>query len=144
MPQTLAAPTGLSALGAYGAKVSIRFEEITREMAVGYDKTELVGATDGVLILTINQEFLPDDGSLTVIDVENGSAVTNWSRYFWKFFIRRKQDGEAFFVSFIDPATGAAEATKQFKFNEQQMDYTWFAYKLYSTGVSLRQYIPLV
>ena len=103
--QTLAAPTGLSALGAYGAKVSIRFDEITREIS---------------------------------------NAVTNWSQYFWKFFIRRKQDGEAFYVSFIDPATGAAETTKQFKFNEQQMDYVWFAYKLYSTGISLRQFIPLV
>lgn len=144
MPQTLLAPTGLTALGAYGAQVGIRFEEIAREFAVGYDKTELVGATDGILIIKLNLEFLPDEGTLTVVDPENGNAVTNWSQYLWKFFIRRKQDGEEFFVSFTDPATGAVEATKKFKFAEQQLDYTWFQFKLYSTGLTLRQFVPLV
>lgn len=142
--QTLAAPTNVSALGGYGATVGIRFDEIVREMAVGYDKSELVGATAGVLLIKLNLDFLDDSGVLTVVDVENSSAVTNWSQYIWKFFIRRKQDGDPFYVSFIDPATGAAETTKLFKFVDQQIDYNWFQFKLYSTGLQLRQYIPLV
>lgn len=139
MTQTLQLPTGINALGSYGASVSIQFDEIRREFGSGNDATEMVGHTDGQIILKLNYDFLPDEGSLTVLDPENSNAVTYWPRYLWKFFIRRKRDQEAFNVTFTDPGTGA-DSTLLFKFADSQLDYQMATFKLYSTGLVLRQW----
>lgn len=139
---TLAVPTGLQALGSFGAVVSISFDEIVRDYGGGYDTTELVGPTAGLIYLRLQLDFLDDSGQLTVVDAENANAVTNWSQYLWKFFIRRKQDGAAFNVAFTDPDDGMSR-TDTFKFMESRLDYTWFNVKLYSTGLTLRQFVAL-
>jgi hypothetical protein len=141
--QTLLAPTGISVLGAYGASVSVEYAEIVREFAVGYDKSELVGPTDGQLFLKLNYEFLPDEAPYTVVDVENGSAVTTWPVYLWRFYKRRKADGAAFNVTFYNPEDGADD-TRTFKFEDSQLSYDFLMFKLYSTGLLLREYIALI
>ncbi len=131
----------LKIIGSYGASVGIEFQEITRRYGSGYDQNDLTGPTDGTLVVRLNYDFLPDDGSLTVTDPENANAVTNWSVYLWKFFVRRKQDDEAFNVTIIDPSVGGTtELTELFKFVDRRMDFNWFSYKLYSTGLELRQW----
>lgn len=135
----------LKVIGSYPANVGIEFQELTRRYGSGYDQTDLVGPTDGTLTLKLNYEFLPDDGSLTVTDPENGDAVTNWPVYLWKFFVRRKQDGEAFYVTMIDPSVGGSTTfTQLFKFVDSRLDYSWFTYKLYSSSLELRQWKALV
>lgn len=135
MPQTL------QILGSYGAGVGIEFQRINRRYGSGYDQNDLTGHTDGTLVLKLNYDFLPDDGSLTVLDPENANAVTNWPVYLWKFFVSRMQDDEAFNVTVIDPGVGGSTTlTALFKFVDSRMDYSWFSYKLYSTGLELRQW----
>lgn len=138
MPQTL------QILGSYGAGVGIEFQRINRRYGSGYDQNDLTGHTDGTLVLKLNYDFLPDDGSLTVLDPENANAVTNWPVYLWKFFVSRMQDDEAFNVTVIDPSVGGSTTlTQLFKFVDSRMDYSWFSYKLYSTGLELRQWRAL-
>lgn len=134
----------LQIIGSYAAGVGIEFQRINRRYGSGYDQNDLTGHTDGTLVLKLNYEFLPDDGSLTVTDPENGDAVTNWSVYLWKFFVNRMQDDEAFNVTVIDPSVGGSTTlTQLFKFVDSRMDYSWFSYKLYSTGLELRQWRAL-
>lgn len=126
----------------YPASISIRFEEIVREFGGGYDTSEIVGPTDGTILLKFNYGHLPAGTSLVVSDPEDGGASTPWAKYLWKFFIRRKQDGEAFNVVADDPATGTT-ATWLVKFADSQLDYELLTYKLYSSGVALRQWRAL-
>jgi hypothetical protein len=138
----LAVPTGINVLGEYGAGISIRYDEISRDFGGGYDETELVGPTGGLLLLRLKYGFLDASGTLTVQDPENGNAVTKWSVYVWKVFKRRKLDGAAMDVTYIDPETEMT-ATAKFKFVDSQLDYETVTYLLYSTGILLRQFIPL-
>lgn len=137
--QSLVVPTGINVLGSYGASVGIHFDELVKRYAGGNDESELTGHTDGEFILKLKYDFLSDEGSLTVLDAENSNAVTYWPRYVWLFFVRRKQDQAAFNVTFTDPSTGS-DATKLFKFEDSDLTYETITYKLYSTGLTLRQW----
>ena len=138
----LEAPTGINILGEYGSSIGIRFDEISRDYGGGYDETELVGPTTGLLFLRLKYGFLPTNTLLTVVDDENSNTVTPWAQYLWLKFKRRKADGQAFDVTFIDPATNA-NSTKKFKFADSQLDYETITFQLYGSGLLLRQYIPL-
>jgi len=140
--QSFIAPTGINILGEYGAATSIRYDEINRDFGGGYDETELTGPTAGTLFLRLKYGFLPSSTALTVVDAENGSAVTPWAQYVWLFFKRRKADQAAFNVTYTDPATGS-DATTTFRFVDSQLDFETVTYKLQSTGILLRQFVPL-
>lgn len=128
----------LKILGGYGAKVSIRFARIVHDHGDGYVTKALVGNSAGERLFALNYDFLPNEGSLTVVDTENGNAVTNWPAYLWRFYVRRMVDGAAFNIIYEDPDAGASTTTLV-DFVDNQLDYDWMTFKLYSSGVLLRQ-----
>jgi hypothetical protein len=138
----LSSPTGISILGEYGAATGIRYARIEREFGGGYDQTELVGPTTGLLFLRLKYGFLPTDSELTVVDDENSNTVTPWAQYLWLKFQRRMVDGLAFTVSYIDPATNAA-GSALFKFQDSELEFEDVTYLLKSSGVVLRQWVAL-
>jgi len=137
MPQTLLVPPS------YSVGVSIRFDEIIREFGGGYDTNELVGPTDGIILLKYRYNILHAGAQLTINDPEAGGAATSWPKYLWLFYRRRKQQGDAFNVTLLeDPATEAA-MTQLFKFADSQLDYDLISWKLYTSGIALRQWRAL-
>lgn len=127
----------------YAIDVAVEYQEITRFYAGGHDKTEVVGPTDGIILLGLSFNHLPMGTSLTVIDPENGSAVTPWAKYLWKFFNYRKADQAAFNVNIEDPNTGAT-MTQLFKFADSRLTMQLINWKLYTaSGLQLRQWRAL-
>lgn len=126
----------------YAIDISLEYQEIQRFYAGGHDKTELVGPTDGIIVLGLSYGHLPAAG-LTVVDPENASAVTPWSVYLWKFFKYRKADQAAFNVGVDDPETNTT-MTQLFKFADSRLNYQQISWKLYTaSGLQLRQYRAL-
>lgn len=127
--------------GSYPVGIDYDFLEITRNYAGGHDKSELVGATDGIMLVTLSFNVLPAAG-FTVNDPENGNAATPWSKYFVKFFKYRKADGQPFYISELDPETEST-MTQLFKF-PPRLSIQLATAKLYtSQGLTLRQWRDL-
>lgn len=125
----------LQILGSYGMDIELEFAEIQRDFGDGYDANELVGNSAGELFYRLVFDFLPDSLELTVTDPEDGSAVKTYQDYLWDFFVRRKQNGDAFDV--VDPRTGS---TVSVKLTDIRLSYKFLTYKLFSTGLLLRQH----
>lgn len=129
MPQTL------QVLGSYGMELDIEFAEIVRDFGDGYDDNVLVGNSSGEKFYRLVLEFLPDGtDQLSVVDPED-SLTKSYADYIWDFFVRRKQDGEAFNIT--DPRDGA---TVLVKFAESRLSYQFLTYKLFGSGLLLRQH----
>lgn len=125
----------------YPIQIDYDFLEITREYAGGHDKSELVGPTNGIMLVTLSFNHLPAAG-LTVNDPENSNAATPWSKYLVKFFKYRKADGAPFTISVNDPETETT-MTQLFKF-PPRLSIALATYKLYtSQGLTLRQWRAL-
>lgn len=125
----------LQILGSYGMDIEIGFAEIQRDFGEGYDANELVGNSSGELFYRLVFDFLPDSTDLTVTDPEDGDAVKTYQDYLWDFFVRRKQTGDAFDVT--DPRTGS---TVSVKLIDTRLSYKFLTYKLFSSGLLLRQH----
>lgn len=138
----LAVPTGINVLGEYGASIGIGYDRIIRDFGGGYQTNELTGPTAGLLTLRLNYGFLPQGTEITVVDAENSNTVTPWAKYVWLFFKRRMADGAAFDVTYTDPATGSTD-TDKFVFVDSELTYEEANYKLSTTGIVLKQFIPL-
>jgi hypothetical protein len=126
----------------YAVDISLEYQEIQRFYAGGHDKTEVVGPTDGIIILGFSYGHLPAAG-LTVNDPEAGGAATPWAKYLWKFYKYRKADQQPFTVTIDDPETNTT-MTQLFKFADSRLSYQQITFKLYtSAGLQMRQYRAL-
>jgi len=126
----------------YSVNIDLQYQEIQRFYAGGHDKTEVVGPTDGIILLGLSYGHLPAAG-LTVSDPENSGAATPWAVYLWKFFKYRKADQAAFTVTIDDPATGTT-MSQLFKFADSKLSYQQITHKLYTaSGIQLRQWRAL-
>jgi len=137
MAQTLLIPAS------YPIDISIEYQVIQRFYAGGHDKSEVVGPTDGIMLLGLSFNVLPMGAQLTVNDPENGGAATPWARYLWRFYNYRMGDQAAFNVGIEDPETGAT-MTQLFKFADPRLTMQLITWKLYTaSGVQLRQWRAL-
>lgn len=135
-------PLSLQIPFTYPSSISIEFDEIVRQYAGGFDTSEIVGPTDGTILIKGNFGHLPAAGSLTVTESALSMSPIPYSQYLWLFFIYHKQNGEAFNVTILDPATNTA-ATFLCKFVDSRLDYEMLTYQLYSSGIALRQFRAL-
>ncbi len=126
----------------YPSTISIEFDEIKREFGGGYDTNELVGPTDGTITVKGNFGHLPAAGSLTITETAISMSAMTYSVYLWKFYIYHKQNGEAFNITILDPATNTA-ATFLVKFVDSRLDYEMLTFQLYSSTLQFRQWRAL-
>lgn len=125
----------LQIIGSYGLELDLAVNEIVRDFGDGFDQTVFVGNTAGLRRYRLKYEFLPDSTSdLSVTDPED-STVKSYARYLYDFFLRRKVDGAAFQITC--PLKGD---TVLVKFTDKVLTLQLFTYKLYSSGLALRQY----
>lgn len=126
----------LQIIGNFSPEIEIEFEEIRRDFGSGYDANLRVGHTDGQLRFRLVYNVLPGAQGQTILDPETSTNKTQ-ADYLWDFFVKRKQDGQPFYVK--NPRT---DANVLVKFSESNLTYTKFAVKLFSTGIRLHQYRP--
>lgn len=136
--QTLLIPSS------YQYTTEIVFDVVDRSFGDGYDNSIVVGHSEGLLYYTLRYDFLHyATDQLSVTDPED-STLKSWPSYLWAFFKRRIIDGEAFNLKYsvdpfnlVDPATGSAVLVK---FVDKRLSLENITFKLYSTGIVLRQY----
>lgn len=112
----------------------IEFGEIERNYGKSYSTILRTGHSDGDLSFKLTYKTLSNSGGQAITDPEDSTAKAP-ARYVWEFFVRRKQDGAAFNVK--DPRTGSLVLVK---FAERKLSYTLFAVRLFSSGISLKQF----
>lgn len=120
--------------GGFGIEVAIEFGEIERNYGKSYSTVLRTGHTDGDLSFKLTYDILANSGGQAITDPEDSIAKAP-ARYVWEFFVRRKQDGAAFNVK--DPRTGNLVLVK---FAEKKLSYTLFAVRLFSSGITLKQF----
>lgn len=129
----------------YGADIERTFDVIPRSFGDGYDNSVVVGNSTGLIFYRLRFDYLHySTDQLSVLDPED-SVTKNWPRYLWDFFARRIIDGEAFNIKYDtdvynlvnDTTTGTALLVK---FVDTRISYNQFTFKLYSTGLTLRQW----
>lgn len=128
----------LKITGGFSPDVEIGFAEIIRNYGDGYDTTLRVGHSDGETRYRLVCNTLSSSLAPFIIDEENGNTPTPPAIYLWRFFVRRKQDGQAFNIK--DPLF---ETNVLVKFSESKMSFSKFAVRLFSTGINLHQFRPL-
>lgn len=136
--QTLLIPSS------YGYTTTIEYDEVVHNYGSGYNTTSIVGHSEGLLYYTLRFDFLhyaTDQLSLT--DPED-STLKSYPAYIWAFFKRRKIDGEAFNLKYstdvfnlVDPTTGSSVLVK---FVDRRLTLDNITFRLYSTGIQLKQY----
>lgn len=124
----------LQITGDFDLQVEIEFGEVERNYGKSYSTVLRTGHTDGDLSFKLVYKTLSNSGGQAITDPEDSIAKAP-ARYLWEFFVRRKQDGEPFNVK--NPRTGALVLVK---FAEKKLSYTLFAVRLFSTGLSLKQF----
>lgn len=120
--------------GDFDIQVEIEFGEIERNYGKSYSTVLRTGHTDGDLGFKLVYKTLANSSGQAITDPEDSIAKAP-ARYVWEFFVRRKQDGAAFNVK--DPRTGNLVLCK---FAERKLSYTLFAVRLFSSGISLKQF----
>lgn len=123
--------------GDFDLQVEIEFAEIPRNYGSGHETVLRGGHSDGNLGYKLVYKTLSNSGGQAITDPEDSTAKAP-ARYVWEFFVRRKQDQAAFNVK--DPRTGTDVLVK---FAERKLSYTLFAVRLFSSGISLKQYRDL-
>ncbi len=128
----------------YGYGVDLVVDEIPDSFGDGYDTAAIVGNSAGLLYYKLRFDFLHyGTDQLSVTDPED-SVVKSWPSYLYAFFLRRKLDGEAFNIKYDTekfnltlPTTGTSILVK---FVDRTLSLDNVTFKLYSTGITLRQY----
>jgi len=124
----------LKILGQFDLECAIEFAELERDYGDGYDSTVRVGHSEGLKTYRLVYKALPQTQGQSILDDETMTQKKQ-ADYLWDFFVKRKQDGEAFIIK--DPRT---ETDIDVKFAERRLSYQMFALKLYSTGIALREW----
>lgn len=128
----------------FGYGVDLVVDEISKDYGSGYDNSILVGHSEGLLFYRLRYDFLHyGTDQLSVLDPED-SVTKNWPSYLFAFYLRRKLDGEAFNIKYdtdkfnlVQPTTGTSLLVK---FVDKRLSFENVTFKLYSSGVLLRQY----
>ncbi len=123
----------LQILGSYGFREKIKYDRIEHRFSDGSRSSALVGNSAGTTTYVLNFDFLPDT-ELMVTDPAHSDTVT-WAVYLPRFFADRMADGAAFNI--VVPRTGSTVAVALLT---TELDLDFLTYKLYSTGLELRQY----
>ena len=127
----------LKLTGDFDLQVEIEFEEIQRYYGSGYDTTVRTGHSAGVLHFKLVYKVLSGSQGQKIHDDESGTDKAP-ADYVWDAFVNRKADGQPFYIK--NPRTGTDVLVK---FTDRRLSFTLFAVKLFSSGITLRQFRPL-
>ncbi len=127
----------LQITGDFDLQEEIEFAEIVRNYGSGHDTVLRGGHSEGNLSFKLVYKVLSNSGGQAIVDPRDSVAKPP-ARYLWETFVWAKQNNAALNVK--DPRTGNLVLCK---FAERKLSYTLFAVRLFSSGISLKQYRAL-
>jgi len=131
----------LQCIGDYGLSVSVRYDLLKFVKPGGFrDPAINTGHSEGLLSFALKFDLLPKTAGQSGINPgEELGGLQSRADYLWAFFCRHKQQGDKpFRLEFEMPGE---LATKEILcvFADDQLSYTLFAARMFSSGLNLEQ-----
>lgn len=131
----------LQCFGEFGLTVSVSFDLLKFPKPGGYrDAAVITGRSEGTKRFSLKFDYLPKTvGDYGVDAGAELGGLQSRADYLWAFFVRHKQQGDKPFILEFDMPGQTGLQQMLCLFADDEMVYTHFAARMFSTGLNLEQ-----